>query len=94
MLDFVHLHRDPGEEMVTMDRHLYLSEDKTRLVAEGDPAAGWLWCSPGQRVPRKEALRLGAIQPDPEPETGVTPQVKQMAAPANKQRAPGTDKGA
>lgn len=92
MLDFVHLHRDPGEEMVTMDRHLYLSEDKTRLVSEGDPAAGWLWCSPGQRVSRKEALQLGAIQADPEPETVVAAQVKQMLPSANKQRVPGANK--
>lgn len=71
-----------------MDRHLYLSEDKMRLVEEGDPAVGWLWCSPGQRVPRKDALRLGAIQPDPpDPAPAVTgPEAKQMPPPLNKQR--------
>lgn len=79
-----------------MDRHLYLSEDKTRLVEEGDPAVGWLWASPGQRVPRKDALRLGAIQPDPpdpDPAPVVTgPEVKQMPPPANKQRLPEANK--
>lgn len=85
MLDVVHI-RDPGEPQVTIDRHLYLTEDRTRVVEEGDPAGRWLWASPGQQVSRREAERLGAIV------TESGPDVKQAEAPANKQRRPAVNK--
>lgn len=86
MLEFSHLHRESAEEMVTVDRHLYLTEDKSRVVEEGDPASGSLWAAPGQRVSRTEAIRLGAI-PDP------ALAVKQASPLANKQRPPAVNKG-
>lgn len=89
-LDYVHV-RDPGEPMVTIDRHLYLTEDKGRVVEEGDPAGRWLWASPGQQVARRDAERLGALTPaDTAPVEA--PQEKQAQPPTNKQRRPGTNK--
>lgn len=83
-------------ERVTIDRHLYLTEDGTKVVAEGDPAGRWLWAAPGQEVPRKEAERLGAIQPEPEtepePEAEVKPQPKQRTPRTNKARRPAAAK--
>lgn len=64
----------------TADRHLYLTEDKTRVVEEGHPDSRWLWASPGTEVPRAEAIRLGAVKPEPEP-----------AAAANDEQASGTE---
>lgn len=89
-LDYVHV-RDPGEPMVTIDRHLYLTEDKGRVVEEGDPAGRWLWASPGQQVSQREAERLGALRPADNPPVEV-PQEKQAPPPANKQRRPGANK--
>ncbi len=48
-------------EMWTADRRLALTEDKSRVVPEESPAARWLWCTPGNRVPMAEAIRLGAV---------------------------------
>lgn len=53
--------------VVTVDRHWYLTEDKTRVVPEGDPESRWLWASPGTQVPRRDALRLGALKEEPAP---------------------------
>lgn len=52
---------------VTVDRHWYLTESKTRVVEEGDPEGRWLWASPGTAVPLREAIRLGAVQVEQEP---------------------------
>lgn len=56
----------PPVDTVTIDRHLYLTEDKTRVVPEGHPKCRWLWATPGMDVPRADAERLGAIAlPEP-----------------------------
>lgn len=78
-------------EMVTVDRHLYLTEDKDRVVEEGDPAGRWLWAAPGSEVPRVDAERLGAIKP--EVESAPAPvEPKQRLPRANKQRAAAENK--
>lgn len=78
---------------IVIDRHLYLTEDRDRVVEENDPASRFLWAAPGDEVSRAEALRLGAIQPDREqakeasdPEGEAEP--KQRAPRANKARQP------
>lgn len=53
----------PMGETVVINRHLYLTEDKQRVVEENDPAARWLWASPGQEVSRAQAEFLGAVAP-------------------------------
>lgn len=71
-------------EMVVIDRHLYLTEDQSRVVEEGDTAGRWLWASPGQEISRAEAERLGAVKsqaaPEPEPEV----ESKALAKPEDK----------
>lgn len=89
MFDHVTI-RDPGEPLVTIDRHLYLTEDKGRVVEEGDPAGRSLWAAPGQQVPRREAERLGAIQP--EPLLAPPAEEKQEVPQANKRRRPAANK--
>lgn len=81
---------------VVVDRHLYLTEDRDRVVEENDPASRFLWAAPGDVVPRSEAERLGAIKPErktaeeaPEPEA----EPKQRAPRTNKARRPAADKG-
>ncbi len=44
---------------VILDRRLYLTEDRSRLVEDGDPAARWLYGVKDQRVNAAEAERLG-----------------------------------
>lgn len=73
---------DTGGPTVTVDRHLYLTGDKTRVVEENDPAGRTLWATPGMEVDRAEAERLGAIKVE----------AKQKPAPANKQRRKPEDK--
>lgn len=69
---------------VTIDRHLYHTEDQSRVVEEGDPDGRWLWARPGLEVPREEAERLGAVKPE----------VKERAKPADKARKAPPNKGA
>lgn len=60
-------------EQWTVDRHLYLTEDKSRVVEEGDPEGRWLWAAPGRQVPLAQAKLLGAIageSPDGEAPAG------------------------
>jgi hypothetical protein len=70
-------------ERVVIDRHLYLTEDKTRVVEEAHPDGRWLWASPGTEVLRAEAERLGAV---------AKPDVKQRTPAENKQRRGRTTK--
>lgn len=51
---------DVGEQW-TVDRHLYLTEDKSRVVEEGDAEARFLWAAPGRQVPMAQAILLGAV---------------------------------
>lgn len=67
---------------VTIDRHLYLTEDESRVVEEGHPDGRWLWARPGLEVPREDAERLGAVKP-----------AKEAKPPANKARKAPENKG-
>lgn len=86
---------------VTVDQYWYLTEDKTRVVAEGDPAGRWLWASPGTEVSLRDAIRLGAVkvkaevEPEAEPPAEETPTEEKAAKQApNKARKPGANKAA
>ena len=95
-LEYRYTPRDGGApvDTVTVDRHWYLTEDKDRVVPENDPAARWLWATPGMDVPRADAEKLGAVEPVPAEsdveESGET--VKETPAPPNKQRTNPGDK--
>ena len=43
------------------DRWLYLDRSRTRLVAQNDPAVGWLLNAPGQEIAPAEVKRLGLV---------------------------------
>lgn len=77
---------DGGGEKVTVDRRLYLTADRERVVEEGDPDAAFLYAAAGRRVPREEFERLGGIIEDAEPE------VKEDAAYEDKEDAEAEDK--
>lgn len=75
-----------AQSEVVMDRHLYLTEDKDRVVEENDPASRFLWCTPGMSVPLAEAERLGAVKANSEADPVEAS--KQRAPAQNKQRKP------
>lgn len=96
---YEYLHAEKGVrpmgETIRVDQHWYLTEDKTRVVAEGVVGGRWLWASPGQEVNLAEAQRLGAVpvdEPEPDPEPEVEPEAKRRQPTANKQRAKPEDK--
>ncbi|MCI0687571.1 MAG: hypothetical protein L0Y54_10095 [Sporichthyaceae bacterium] len=91
-----------GNHVVATER-LCLTEDQTRLVPETDPAARWLYCTPGQQLPRADAERYGLLaQPEPTPEPTTEPEPepaapepaepKARAKPADKARTRPADK--
>lgn len=78
-------------DVVVVEEHLYLTEDRTRVVSEGDPACRWLWAAPGDERPRAEAERLGVVKPEaPVEEPAEEPKRRQPAA--NKMRSRPVDK--
>lgn len=87
-LEVVKLSAGSQGPQYTVDRHLYLTEDKSRVVEESDPAMRWLWATPGMQVPLAEAERLGAVKADSAPE----PVEKQRTPAQNKQRRPRENK--
>lgn len=107
MLDWQKVSIGGGDDAggyVTVDRHWYLTEDKTRVVEEGHPESRWLWASPGTQVPRRDAIRYGALkeQPvpvqevavadEPEPEKTAEPEAEVPAE--EKQAKPAANKAA
>ncbi len=67
---------EPSAGSWTCDRRLALTEDRTRVVDDESVEARTLWATPGDVVPMSEALRLGAVTPEPEatPEPVVEPE--------------------
>ena len=85
------------EEMITATQRLYLTADASRLVAEGDPKAATLYCSPGDNIPQSAADKFklvdGALRKGTEksvPASTPTP----VAAPKAKGGKPGKTKEA
>lgn len=76
--------REPEEtgDKVTIDRRLWLTKDRDRVVEDGDPEAASLYSTPGKRVPREEAEALGVVKP----------QRKQAAKAEDKKSAPAENK--
>lgn len=46
----------------TLDRRLWLTRDKSRVVEDGDPEAAWLLGAPGAVISDAEAKRYGLIE--------------------------------
>src|SRR5690606_40983801 len=80
-------------DKVIIDRRLCLTEDKSHVVDETDPAARWLWAIPGQIVDRALAERLGALQAPESP--AVEPAPAEEETPKRRRgRPPGSTKQA
>lgn len=47
--------------VVVVDRRLYLTADRSRIVEEGDPRAHSLYATPGMTITVEEAKRYGLI---------------------------------
>lgn len=76
--------QEAAVEMVTVTERLCLTEDG-RLVEETDPAARWLWATPGTQKPRVEAEKYGYVKQHTAANTDpAAPPNKAMAAPPNK----------
>lgn len=53
---------------IVADRRLYLTRDKTRIVEEGDPEAGFLFVAPGHVISDADAKEFGLdVESEPEP---------------------------
>lgn len=63
----------------TVDRKLWLTADKERVVEDGDPAGAFLFATPGDEVSDEDAKRYGL-------KAKGKPADKQAPAPADKQR--------
>lgn len=44
---------------------LWLTEDRSELVADGDPRAAFLFCTPGKTISPADADRYGLKEADP-----------------------------
>ncbi|MER7126751.1 hypothetical protein [Micrococcus luteus] len=78
-------------ERITVDRRLYLVEDGSRVVGEGDPDARWLYCVPGQPILRAEAERFGLLGEPPEGDEEPE-EAREASSPASKARRRPADK--
>lgn len=69
------------------DRKLYLTADRARLVEEGDPAAAFLFATPGKEISSSDAEKYGLKPAAKAEEKEAAPaDNKQAAEPANKAR--------
>lgn len=62
-----------------LDRKLWLTADRSKVVEDGDPEAAFLYGTAGTEVSADEAKRLGVA-------------AKKAKEPANKQQAPASNK--
>lgn len=60
-LEFVLL--ESNERWVEARERLWLTADRSRVVADGDPEAAFLLAAPGQRIPIEDAERYGLVKP-------------------------------
>ena len=47
---------------------MWLNADKSKLVADGDPDAAFLFTTPGKRIPREVAEQYGLVKASKKPE--------------------------
>ena len=64
---------------VEINRRLFLTADRERVVEAGDPDAAFLYATPGKRIPADEAERYGLLGDPPE----RAPEVEAEAASAD-----------
>ncbi len=76
-----------GGTLFVPSRKLWLTLDRTRVVADGDPLAHFLFCVPGRPIPMEEAKRYGLWPPKEERPT-LGAEVKEAAPEATKELRP------
>lgn len=75
--------------MYDVTKRLYYTRDRRRVVEEGDPAAAFLFATPGTSVPLEEAERVGLTgKKVAAPAPVVVPSVAADPEPAPKPEAP------
>lgn len=79
------------DDVVTITDRWCLTEDRSRVVLETDPAAQWLHWLPGDRVPLEEAQRMGAAKRKPGRPAGSG--TKKADQPEDKSVTPEENKG-
>jgi hypothetical protein len=88
---------DRDTAMVIPKQKLWLTEDRTQLVADGDPRAAFLFCIAGRPIPKSEAAKYGLLEEKPKPaEVKEAPKVedKELPPAEDKAIAPAEDKAA
>ena len=70
--------------VVTAKERLWLTQDRDRLVGDGDPEARFLFCAPGHRIPAAEARKYGLIES--EVKEAAPAETKEMPKSENKGR--------
>lgn len=77
---------NPNSPTVTVDRRLWLTEDRNHVVEDGDVRARFLLAAgPGATMDRADAERLGLIHQ--QAKQAEKPQDKAQAKPEDKSRA-------
>lgn len=88
----------PGNQVA--QQRLYLTAEKDRLVRQDDPAAAFLYCSPGDEIPASAAEHFGVVDGKlrprrSEPALSPKPVTVQVAKPRKgKAAAPAKEKPA
>jgi predicted flap endonuclease-1-like 5' DNA nuclease len=80
--------------MQTARQRLYLTGDKSRVVAEGDKRASFLFAVPGDEIPESAAARFGLVDgrlPDGKGKPGGGD--KERRPEGDKEKKPGATKG-
>ena len=49
--------------MYTASVKLWLTEDRKRVVEDGDPEMAHLFLPPGHQIPEEEAIKFGLVKP-------------------------------
>lgn len=62
MGDFTIIEREETLQWVETGEPLWLTADRERVVAEGDPEAAFLFASAGKRISREDAERYGLVK--------------------------------
>ena len=63
-LEYIRIEKVPNEEQIILTEKLWLTADQNRVVQDGDPDAAFLLGTPGKKIPKSEAARLGLLGDD------------------------------
>lgn len=79
----------------TVTKRLWLTADKEHIVEEGDPAAAFLYATPGKKVPLAEAVKYRLVKAGKpvEAKQADPPENKAVSIPANKAKRATKKKG-